>query len=151
MQLSIPFAVGIGGCVGALLRFYISSAVHRAVGDELAFVGTLAVNLIGCFLIGVLIVVAERTSHLSPHAQRVLVTGLLGSLTTFSTFALHSVNLLQHGRVGAAIVNVAMNVVLGVSLTWLGMLAAGTMIPEPAGDDVESPLSSSETVPEREA
>ncbi|MEO2036891.1 MAG: CrcB family protein, partial [Planctomycetaceae bacterium] len=65
MQLSIPFAVGIGGCVGALLRFYISSAVHRAVGDELAFVGTLPANLIGCSLIGVLLAVAQRTSHLS--------------------------------------------------------------------------------------
>ena len=77
-----------------------------------------------CFLIGVLVVVAERTNHLSPHAQHVLVVGLLGSLTTFSTFALHSLNLLQHGRVGAAIVNVAMNVMMGISLTWLGMLAA---------------------------
>lgn len=137
MQLSIPFAVGIGGCVGALLRFYISSAVHRSVGDDLAFLGTLTVNLTGCFLIGVLAVMAERTSHLSPQAQRVLITGLLGSLTTFSTFALHSLNLLQHGRVGAAMANIALNVVVGITLAWLGMLAACAVFSESGGGDAD--------------
>jgi len=130
MQLSIPFAVGIGGCVGAVLRFYVSDAVVRSFGDELAFVGTLTVNLLGCFAIGVLAVVIARTTHLSPHSQRLLVTGLLGSLTTFSTFALDSVNLLQQARVGAAILNVGINVVAGVLLVWTGMQVAGSVFPE---------------------
>jgi len=130
MQLTIPFAVGVGGCVGALLRFYISNVVTRAVGEDQAFLGTLTVNLIGCFLIGVLAVVVARTTHLSLHTQRVLITGLLGSLTTFSTFALDSVNLLQQARVGAAILNVGCNVTAGILLAWFGMLAAGNVFAE---------------------
>lgn len=144
MQYTIPLAVGIGGFVGALLRFYISGAVIRVVGDDLAFLGTLTVNLIGCLLIGVLAVVVIRTTHLSPHSQRVLITGLLGSLTTFSTFALDSVNLLQQGRVGAAVANVLLNVVAGFALAWLGILLAGSVFAELT--DHESDVPSSESV-----
>lgn len=145
MQFSIPLAVGIGGCTGALLRFYISSAVSRAAGEDLAFVGTLAVNLIGCFLIGMLAIIVARTTHLSPHSQRVLITGLLGSLTTFSTFSLDSVTLLQQGRVGAAIGNILTNVVLGLLLVWLGMQLAGAVFPDPVEQGTEDRLSTSDS------
>lgn len=144
MQYTIPLAVGLGGFIGALLRFYLSGAVIRVVGDDQAFLGTLTVNLIGCFLIGVLAVIVIRTTHLSPHSQRILITGLLGSLTTFSTFALDSVNLLQQGRVGAAIANVALNVVAGIVLAWLGMLLAGSVFAELT--DHESDVTSAESV-----
>jgi CrcB protein len=145
MQFSIPIAVGIGGCAGALLRFYISSAVTRAVGEDLAFVGTLAVNLIGCFLIGMLAIIVARTTHLSPHSQRVLITGLLGSLTTFSAFSLDSVNLLQQGRFGAAIGNILTNVVLGLLLVWLGMQVAGAVFTDPSEQNTEDRLSTSDS------
>lgn len=145
MQYTIPLAVGIGGFIGALLRFYISGAVVRAAGDDLAFLGTLTVNLVGCLLIGVLAVVVLRTTHLSPHAQRVLITGVLGSLTTFSTFALDSVNLLQQGRVGAAIASVLLNVVAGIALAWLGFYLAGSVLEEVSDQpaDVQSSESAS--------
>lgn len=145
MQLSIPLAVGIGGCTGALLRFYISSAVSRSAGADLAFLGTLAVNLLGCFLVGVLATISTRTTHLSPQMQRALVAGLLGSLTTFSTFSLESVNLLQQGRVGAAIGNILSNVVLGLLLVWLGMQVAGTVFSGSAEQDAESRLVESDS------
>lgn len=141
MQISIPLAVGCGGFIGALLRYYIGGAVARAVGSDLAHLGTLTVNLVGCFVIGVLAIVVARTTHLSPHARHVVIVGLLGSLTTFSTFALDSLNLLQHGRVGAALANVLMNVVAGVLLAWLGMMIAGTLIPENADQPTELPTS----------
>jgi len=144
MQFSIPLAVGIGGCTGALLRFYISSAVTRATGEDLAFVGTLAVNLIGCFLIGMLATIVARTTHLSPHSQRVLITGLLGSLTTFSTFSLDSVNLLQQGRIVAAIGNILTNVVLGLLLVWLGMQLTGVVFADPAEQGTADRLSTSD-------
>ncbi|MCH2210568.1 MAG: fluoride efflux transporter CrcB [Fuerstiella sp.] len=150
MQLLIPLAVGIGGFVGAMLRFYISSAINRVAGDELGFVGTLTVNLIGCFLIGTLAVVVLRTTHLSPHSQRVLITGLLGSLTTFSTFALECMNLLHSGRLGALTVNVVTNVVAGILLVWVGMQLAGMVFPKPAGEDSEFRRLSSETHSESE-
>ena len=146
MQFSIPFAIGVGGCLGAILRFYISDAVVRSFGEELAFLGTLTVNLLGCLVIGVLAVVVSRTTHLSPHGQRLLITGLLGSLTTFSTFALDSVNLLQQARVGAAILNLGINVVAGVLLVWVGMLMAGSVfseLPDPATGSQSSESTSS--------
>ncbi len=147
MQLFIPLAVGIGGCTGALLRFYISSAVTRTVGEDHAFFGTITVNLIGCLLIGILAVVVARTSHLSPHAQRVLITGLLGSLTTFSTFALDSVNLLQQGRVAAAAVNIVSNLVAGMLLAWCGMLLAGGVFTDGADPSAAVRVTESESVP----
>lgn len=128
-NLAIPIAVGLGGFAGALARFYISGAVARASGDDFSFLGTLSVNLIGCFLIGVLSVLASR-SQLSPLMQKCLVTGFLGALTTFSTFALDSLNLLQAGRVGAAVANVLLNVVFGLLLVWAGLLVAPLICPD---------------------
>lgn len=129
-NLAIPIAVGLGGFTGALARFYISGAVAKASGDDFSFVGTLTVNLIGCFLIGVITTIATRTTSLSPLMQKCLITGLLGSLTTFSTFALDSLNLLQAGRVGAAIVNVSVNVVVGCLLVWGGIQLSLCVCPE---------------------
>lgn len=151
MQLSIPFAVGIGGCAGALLRFYINGAVNRVAGDELAFIGTVTVNLIGCLLIGILALVVARTTHLSPHLQHLLIPGLLGSLTTFSTFALDCVNLLQQGRVGAAIANISINVIFGIVLVWLGMLAAGSVFTSTTVHGSEARQSSPDAVSDSES
>ena len=127
-HLTIPIAIGCGGFVGALARFYVSGAVAKASGDEFSFVGTLVVNLIGCFAIGVVWTVALKSTWLSPTMQKCVVTGLLGSLTTFSTFALESLDLLENGRFGAAFLNISANLVVGLLLVWLGMLAAGVFV-----------------------
>ncbi len=128
-HFSIPIAVGIGGFIGALARFYLSAAIDKAAGSDFSFVGTLTVNLIGCFAIGVLWMLTLKTQTLSPVMQRFLITGLLGSLTTFSTFALDSLNLLQSGRVGAATLNITVNILAGLLLVWLGMATAGMFVP----------------------
>ncbi len=104
------------------MRFYLSTVVIRSVGDDYAFLGTLTVNLLGCFIIGLLAVIIARTTHLSPHAQRLLITGLIGSLTTFSTFALDTLNLL---------------------LVWLGMLVAGAILPDIPQQTTDSPSPAS--------
>lgn len=130
-NLAIPIAVGLGGFAGALARFYIAGAVTKASGDDFSFLGTLTVNLFGCFLIGVISIIATRSTFLSPFMQRCLITGLLGSLTTFSTFALDSLNLMQAGRVGAAIVNVTVNVVVGCLLVWAGSSVAQLFLRAP--------------------
>lgn len=126
--LSIPLAIGVGGCAGALARYYVSVGVTKLSGEEFTFVGTLTVNLIGCFAIGVLATIAVKSPAFSPTMQKCLITGLLGSLTTFSTFALDSVKLLQDGRTGAAILNITLNLVVGVVLVFLGMLAARVFV-----------------------
>ena len=80
-QLAIPIAIGLGGFTGALARFYVAGAVAKSAGEQYAFTGTLAVNLIGCFFIGLLSGMVNRTECLSPLMQKALITGLLGSLT----------------------------------------------------------------------
>ncbi|MEZ6059293.1 MAG: fluoride efflux transporter CrcB [Planctomycetaceae bacterium] len=121
-HLAIPFAVGLGGCVGAVSRFYISEWVSRSVSQGLAFVGTLCVNLLGCFIIGVLVAAAAAKARwMTPLMERCLLTGVLGSLTTFSTFSLESVNLVRTDRAGAAVLYAGVSVVAGLTLVWLGM------------------------------
>jgi len=127
-NFNIPMAIGIGGFVGALLRFYISAVVIRFSGDDYRFLGTLTVNLVGCLAIGVLMTVAAKTTFVSPVMQKFLITGLLGSLTTFSTFAFESLDLIQDGRYGAAMMKISVSLIVGLLLVWLGMLLAGVFV-----------------------
>ncbi|MCR9199551.1 MAG: fluoride efflux transporter CrcB [Planctomycetaceae bacterium] len=130
-HLPIPVAVGLGGFAGALTRYYVSTAVARSVGEESAWYGTLVVNLVGCFFMGVMVVVAEKIPGLSPQMHKCMATGLLGALTTFSTFSLDAVNLLEKGRVGSALMYVCGSLVFGLILVWLGIRAAHVVLPEP--------------------
>ncbi|HIF00810.1 MAG TPA: fluoride efflux transporter CrcB [Planctomycetes bacterium] len=127
-DLTIPVAIGLGGFVGAVARFYVSSGVAKACGEDLAFLGTLSVNLIGCFAIGILATIATRANVFSPLVQTCLITGLLGSLTTFSTFAFESLSLMQTGRLGAAVLNMSANLLAGLVLAWLGIQVAGLFL-----------------------
>jgi len=127
-DLSVPVAIGLGGFVGAVARFYVSSGVAKAWGEDAAFAGTMSVNLIGCFAIGVLATIATRTNVVSPLVQTCLITGLLGSLTTFSTFAFESLNLIQTGRFGTAVANMSVNLLAGLVLAWLGIQVAGLFL-----------------------
>lgn len=129
MNYSLPIAIGVGGFFGAVVRHYLATAIGRASGLELSFLGTLTVNLIGCFFIGVLAAVATRSEYLSPVMQKCLITGLLGSLTTFSTFALDILNLLHEGRLAASLGYVLVSVAAGLLLVWLGMETAARFLP----------------------
>ena len=131
-SLSIPIAIALGGSLGALGRYYLSGIAGRAAGETQAFWGTVAVNLPGCLLIGLLYAVIQKTTALSPFWQRFLITGLLGSLTTFSTFALDSLILLQSGRFAAAMVNISVNLVCGLLCVWVGLLAGNALFTDTA-------------------
>ena len=133
-QLALPFAIGLGGFFGALARFYLSGAVVRFSGEDFSFLGTVAVNLVGCFLIGVLATVAIRSEYLSPVMEKCLITGLLGSLTTFSTFAVDSLNLLLAGRVAAAVANISINLCAGLALVWMGVMTAASLLADPSAE-----------------
>ena len=113
-------AVGSGGFVGALLRYGVTVAIPRRAG-EFPW-ATFWVNVVGCLLIGVILAWAEQT-RLAPTTRAFVVTGLLGALTTFSTFGFESVALVKEGSVGLALANVLGNVVIGgvaVVLGWWG-------------------------------
>ncbi len=124
-------AVGLGGFVGAIARYTITGLVHRRFPAFLP-AGTMVVNVLGCFLIGVLmeLVIEQDPAHnpppqpplvrLNPTARLLLITGFLGSLTTFSTFGYETVQLLANQDAGLAMANIAGNLLLGLPAVWLG-------------------------------
>lgn len=114
-------AIAIGGALGALGRHGVSTAVAAAFGPRFPF-GTLIVNVAGSFAMGWLFVLFEEKFHVSPEMRLLFMTGLLGAFTTFSTFSVETLALLQAGRWLAAAANVLLSVVLCLCAAGLGML-----------------------------
>ncbi len=109
MSWQTILAIGSGGFIGAVLRAYLNGVISQRVPHELPF-GTLGVNLIGSFIMGILVAYFMYTTLFPLHVKSFLSTGILGALTTYSTFAIESVLLLQGGHYMLAGINVALNV-----------------------------------------
>ena len=116
------FMIAIGGAVGAVCRFVISEATQKRWATEFP-IGTLTVNLIGCFLIGLLLQLGSQADWLSPSLRSLLVTGFLGALTTFSTFG-HDTVRCADGNLAHSLLNIGLHVVLGVSAVIIGITVA---------------------------
>ena len=114
--------IAIGGAAGAMLRYSISAYAYRNFHGPLPW-GTLAVNLVGCFAIGVLWNVFENLAH-SPNTRALIFIGILGAFTTFSTFGLELLTLIRAGSLGMAALYVSLSSLLGIFLVWLGMTIA---------------------------
>ena len=115
--------VGAGGFLGSVLRYLLGSWVQTIFGGRFPL-GTLAVNLLGCFLIGLLMGVMEVRSVLSPEVRLFAVVGVLGGFTTFSTFSYDTVELGRAVSSFSALLNVTASVALGLTATWLGLALA---------------------------
>ena len=114
--------VGIGGFLGAILRYLVSGGVQKwSPGVDFPY-GTLAVNLIGCLLIGMLTRLDEMRSALSPEMHFFILIGLLGAFTTYSTFSNEAMNLINDRRLNLAILYVGGHLVLGLGAVVLGRL-----------------------------
>lgn len=113
-------AIAAGGAVGALLRYWISGAIHTLHGRDFPH-GTLFVNILGSLAIGFLYVILFERVAESVTLRAFLLIGLLGSLTTFSTFSIETINLLQTGEYGKAVLNIMFNVFLCLGAAWLGI------------------------------
>ena len=118
--------VAAGGALGSAAR-YLTSVVSAKVFGAGFPVGTLAVNLTGCLLIGVGFALAEERSVLTPHGRLFFMTGVLGGLTTFSTYALESVTYFGDGARATAVANLVLNNVLGLLLVLAGMAIGRTL------------------------
>ena len=117
----------IGGSLGAISRYGMSILAVKLFGARFPW-GTLAVNLVGCFLIGVAFSLADRGSHLmNPSARLFFMTGFLGALTTFSAYGLETVNALRMGSMLIPLANIISNNILGLSLVFLGMWVSKNM------------------------
>ena len=115
--------VGLAGLLGTLARYWLAGRVAARYGDAFPW-GTLAVNVAGCFVAGVLFhLTSERALFGEPWRTAVMV-GLLGGFTTFSAYGLQTFGLLREGQVALAAANVAASNVLGLLVVWAGYALA---------------------------
>jgi len=121
MNLATIIAVASGGAIGATLRMLINGLINKHFIHPLPL-GTLAVNLLGSFIIGALFAYFHLNTSLSPHLKTFMITGILGALTTYSTFALESFFLLESGDYLHAFTNMALNLFGTILLAGLGYL-----------------------------
>ena len=111
--------VGTGSFVGGAMRYWLSTIMKNVCGQGFPW-GTLAVNLMGCFLFGVLFAIFGKHNSTDNTLYLLLTTGVCGGFTTFSTFANESVQMLQHGNTSGFVGYVATSVIAGLLLTATG-------------------------------
>jgi len=114
--------IGIGGFVGAIARFWLSGRVQDLSGSIGFPYGTLAINLVGCFLLGILSYLIDVRGMFTPEVRSLLIIGLLGAFTTFSTFSLETFNLLTAGETFRALLNISSSVIFGLAAVWAGRM-----------------------------
>ena len=113
-------AIAGGGAFGALGRFYLSASIYRLFGREFPW-GTLAVNTLGSFLMGLLFVLFIERLFSGPELRAGVLIGFLGAFTTFSTFSLETLNLIEQGLLGRAFLNMWVSLLLCLFACWLGI------------------------------
>jgi fluoride exporter len=110
--------IGVAGLLGTLCRYALSTAVDERSHSPLPY-GTMAVNLLGCFIAGFLFPLMERAA-ISPDLRLVVFTGFLGGFTTFSAYGLQTVMLANGGMLSMAAVNVLVSNIAGLAMVWVG-------------------------------
>ncbi|HEX2932170.1 MAG TPA: fluoride efflux transporter CrcB [Candidatus Binatia bacterium] len=116
--------VGAGSFLGGVLRYAMSAWVHRVLDNPWFPYGTLAVNGSGCLVIGFLAGLAETRLAFTPETRLFLFVGILGGFTTFSSFALETFSLVRDTQSLAALVNISLQLVLGLLTVWIGNMLA---------------------------
>jgi len=113
-------AIAAGGAVGAVLRFALSNGIYRMVGRDFPY-GTLTVNVLGSLLMGFLFITMVERQIVSAEWRAALLVGLLGAFTTFSTFSMETIALLEDGELFRALMNVVLSVLFCLAATWIGI------------------------------
>ncbi|VVC76875.1 Putative fluoride ion transporter CrcB [Aquicella siphonis] len=111
---------GMGGFVGTIMRYALNNAIYKWLDSPLYPYGTLTINLLGCFLIGLTASLAESRISLTPETRIFIQIGLLGGFTTFSTFGYETFTLLRDGQFVLGLGNVILQVTIGLIAVWLG-------------------------------
>jgi CrcB protein len=115
--------IGCAGFIGTLGRYWLSGVVARRYGETFPL-GTLAVNLAGCFLVGLLFCVMQERYLVNQNVRTIILIGLLGGFTTFSSLGLQTFTLLQDNEIALAALNMVASNVLGLLLVWAGYTLA---------------------------
>lgn len=113
--------IAIGGATGACLRYFVSSNIDSWFGKPLPF-GTLTVNVVGSFCLALLYGLIERHDLVDSPYRALIGVGLLGAFTTFSTFSIETLTLLENGLIMKAVANVLLNVCLCLMAGWAAIV-----------------------------
>ncbi|MFZ4854990.1 MAG: fluoride efflux transporter CrcB [Desulfuromonadaceae bacterium] len=124
MKTAVTIALFCAG--GGLTRFYLSGWVYSLLGRAFPY-GTFAVNIIGAYLIGLIMEVGMRSTLIPDTLRLGLTVGFLGGLTTFSTFSYETFALLEDGRFLTAFANIIASVAVCLLFTWLGIVTVRTL------------------------
>jgi len=112
--------IGVGGFIGSICRYLLSLLIQNKFLSTYPF-GTLSVNIIGCFLIGIIYALSDR-GHFSVEWRLFLATGIIGGFTTFSSFSNETVSMLRDAQYGNALLYVSGSVILGLLATFCGII-----------------------------
>lgn len=115
--------IAVAGALGAVARYALSGWTYGLVGTSFPY-GTLAVNMLGCFLLGAVQQIGEITDLITEQMRFAIAVGFLGALTTFSTFGYETLLQLENGNWPAAFGNVTAHLVVGLLAVWAGMTLA---------------------------
>jgi CrcB protein len=119
--------IGIGGCLGSILRFWLGNYIGSKMGTRFPY-GTFVVNITGSFLIGLVLALLTVRTQLGATWRYLIPIGFIGGYTTFSSFEYETLRTIQDGQVGVAFLYVALSVIVGFVAVWGGMMA-GRAIP----------------------
>ena len=114
-------AIAAGGAAGALMRFWVSNGVYALIGRDFPY-GTLAVNVLGSLVMGLLYVMFLERMTVTPEMRAALLIGFLGAFTTFSTFSIETLNLIEQAEYLKAVMNMVISVIACVMACWLGLV-----------------------------
>ncbi|HRG18664.1 MAG TPA: fluoride efflux transporter CrcB [Flavobacterium lutivivi] len=118
-MLKTIFFIAIGGAVGSILRFLVSQIVSKFWTGNFPL-ATFTVNVLGCFMIGFFVGITTK-NNLDNGLKWLLITGLCGGFTTFSTFSMENITLLQNNHFTTAFVYVISSVIISILSVWLGL------------------------------
>lgn len=121
MQMTRYLMVGLGGALGSILRFWVSSYVGERMGARFPY-GTFVVNCTGSFLIGLAVTLIAARGDWSPNWRFLIAIGFIGGYTTFSAFEIETLRSFQDGEPLMAGLNVVLSVVVGFVSVWLGAI-----------------------------
>jgi CrcB protein len=120
-------AVGIGGFVGSIARFWLATYVGQRMGTRFPY-GTFLVNVSGCFLVGFAMTILAEKTNLSPTYRYLIPIGFIGGYTTFSTFEYETLRAIQDGQFTIGLLNIVLSVAVGFVMVWTGALVGKAVV-----------------------